>query len=132
MTRLLAALLFMTLCASATAMEPDETRTSVECEESMSLNRLTRRPAPSDCKERERAAESEETRVQVIKGEVAPDERYTAAIVYTGADGQRRICSGVSVDVRHVLTAGHCGCGKSSSYRVTFKQKALNGNQVNG
>jgi len=133
MTMVLLAVLFViTISHSASALEPDEDKFSAACEDSVSLNRLTRRPAPSDCRQRERTAETEVARAQIVNGEVAPDERYTAAIIYRGEDGKRHICSGVSVDARHVLTAGHCACGKSGSYSVSFKQKALNGNQVNG
>jgi hypothetical protein len=53
----------------------------------------------------------------------------TAAIVYTAADQNTYICTGVLLDERHILTAGHCGCG--NSYQVTFNEFARNGNRTN-
>src|SRR6202035_2243184 len=41
-------------------------------------------------------------------------------IVYNGGggDADQEICSGTLVDSSHVLTAGHCACGKPTSYRI--------------
>jgi secreted trypsin-like serine protease len=40
-------------------------------------------------------------------------------IVYSDTGyGNYEICSGTLVDSTHVLTAGHCGCGNPTSYRI--------------
>lgn len=34
--------------------------------------------------------------------------------------GERSVCTGVLVDLGHILTAGHCGCARQSTYSVEF------------
>lgn len=42
--------------------------------------------------------------------------------------GERSVCTGVLIDPGHILTAGHCGCARRSTYSVEFtllKEDAL-------
>ncbi len=122
MIRLLA-LLFVT--AAGTAMSqpaPDSPTGQSDCAASYSHDRRGK-PAPSDCSLR--ASKSKNMQAQVSGGVSAPDERFTAAIFYKEANQQTYICTGILLDERHILTAGHCGCG--SDYRVTFTQSAREG-----
>jgi hypothetical protein len=34
------------------------------------------------------------------------------------------------IDAQHVLTAGHCACGRTDSYRVSFEQQPLSGTRI--
>jgi len=53
---------------------------------------------------------------EVVGGDPTP---YFAETVKVKT-GPSSFCSGVLIDWRHVLTAGHCGCAARSSYRVTL------------
>ena len=89
---------------------------------SVATDRRTGRPAPTGC--RDTASPRTRFKARIVGGEDAPDERYTAAIFYTDTNGKPNICTGALLDSRHVLTAGHCGCGIPESYQVTFNQFA--------
>jgi hypothetical protein len=107
---------------------PDSSPGQSECLPSYARDRSTGKPARSDCSLR--VSKSKALRAQISGGESAPDERFTAAIFYKEADQQTYICTGILLDERHILTAGHCGCG--SDYQVTFDQHARMRNPTSG
>jgi hypothetical protein len=122
MKKLLAIVLLMVSCVAMSQTATQKGRIDIDCEASHALARGTRQPAPSDCGQI--AAKSGALQSQMSGAVSAPDERFTAAIMYVEDDQKEYICTGVLLDDQHILTAGHCGCGKSSSYRVTFNQFA--------
>jgi hypothetical protein len=124
MIRLLALLLVTAAGAALSQPAPDSSTGQSDCAASYSRDRRTGKPAPSDCSLR--VSRSKALKAQVSGGDSAPDERFTAAIFYKETDQQTYICTGVLLDERHILTAGHCGCG--SDYQVTFDQHARNRN----
>jgi hypothetical protein len=127
MIRLLALLLVMTAGAAMSQPAPGGGAGQPECADSYARERRTKQRVPSDCSQAEARATSLHT--QITGGKSAPEERFTAAIVYRGADQKPYICTGVLLDDRHILTAGHCGCG--THYEVTFSQVARSGNHTN-
>lgn len=44
-------------------------------------------------------------------------------IEFRAADGTPKICSGILIGPRHLLTAGHCGCGRAGTYRATASMR---------
>jgi Trypsin len=122
MKRALLPLLILATSAASAQIPTEVNKQNFTCASSHSLDRLTRQPAPADC--RRFVDRPQEFGVRVTGGDAAPDERYTAAIFFVNQNGERDICTGVLLDARHVLTAGHCGCGATDSYRITFKQFA--------
>lgn len=48
-----------------------------------------------------------------------PAVAYAVGVAYEG----NHWCTGVLVDARHVLTAGHCACGEPSTYRIVLKNR---------
>jgi len=124
MIRLYAALLAIMVGGSASEVAAQRNAAQrianpSKCGLSHSRDRRTGLPAPADCRSG--------LAVEVTGGSVAPQERHTAAITFTTSKGERDICSGILLDDRHVLTAGHCGCGIANSYQVTFSQFARKG-----
>jgi len=55
-----------------------------------------------------------------VGGSPAVKESYVVAIQYVRLNGDRELCSGTLIGPRHVLTAGHCGCGIPETYRVSL------------
>jgi secreted trypsin-like serine protease len=116
------ALLLMIIALSELAPAAADGPNLRGCGGPYSLDRATREAAPPDCKE---SGPGGTASAQIANGAVAPDERHTAAIIYTGSDGKRHICSGILIDAQHVLTAGHCACGRTESYLVSFAQAPI-------
>jgi hypothetical protein len=47
-----------------------------------------------------------------------PSQLVVGIVFSDGSYGDNEICSGTLVDSTHILTAGHCGCGDATSYRI--------------
>ncbi len=123
MRRLLGLLLLLAADGALTGLAAQGGPEISKCQESSAVDRRTGKPAPSTCA-RPTLPPGMRFRARMTGGNDAPDERFTAAIFYTDAKGKPNICTGALLDNRHVLTAGHCGCGDPKSYQVTFNQFA--------
>jgi hypothetical protein len=135
MTSMLRAVLMMAIAAAAlygvaTNLAAQGTRGASTCSETYSIDRRTGKPAPFDCS---RPVVDQAARLKgfITGGEGAPDERHTAAIFFLDENKQPNTCTGILLDAHHVLTAAHCGCGLSGSYRVVFSEFAQQGAQPN-
>jgi hypothetical protein len=124
----LAAVLILAVDGWVANISAQDGATIAKCDLSASraTDRRTGKPASSDCG----VAASNLARVKLTGGIGAPDERYTAAIFFRDAQGNDGVCTGVLLDTRHVLTAGHCGCGQVGSYVVSFSEFARRGAEI--
>jgi Trypsin len=64
--------------------------------------------------------------IPITAGTPAPDNAFTRVVAITynewGQSGSS-LCTGIMLDGNHVLTAGHCGCGDHTSYRIFLDDK---------
>jgi hypothetical protein len=83
---------------------------NVPCSQPLSFNRNDQKPKANPC-----ALSTK------IVGAAVPDllDSYIVAIHFLGSKGLYELCTGTLIGPHHVLTAGHCGCGRPATYRIS-------------